>query len=70
MRWLKLQLKRLGRRGFKQTTQVTTIKYKEQLSKALEGYVNLDQILNLTHKKLQANFKINTQELSTKFKIS
>ena len=67
MRWLKLQLKRLGRRGFKQTTQVTTIKYKEQLSKALEGYVNLDQILNLTHKKIQTNFKINTQELSIKF---
>ena len=57
----------LGRRGFKQTTQVTTIKYKEQLSKALEGYVNLDQILNLTHKKIQTNFKINTQELSIKF---
>ena len=67
MRWLKLQLKRLGRRAFKQTTQVTTIKYKEQLSKALEGYVNLDQILNLTHKKIQTNFKINTQELSIKF---
>ena len=67
MRWLKLQLKRLGRRGFNQTTQATTIKYKAQLSKALEGYVNLDQILNLTHKELQTNFKINTQELSIKF---
>ena len=57
----------LGRRGFNQTTQATTIKYKAQLSKLLEGYVNLDQILNLTHKKLQTNFKINTQELSIKF---
>ena len=46
----------LGRRGFKQTTQATTIKYKAQLSKALEGYVNLDQII-----------KFNTQETSNKF---